>query len=165
MIQKSKKCIRCCKKRSITAFRFRNDTQRYKNCCRICERAGSKLWRKHNYNKIIAYENTTQRRIASSIRRRLNAIIKSKSYSTFEYVGCSSTELIKYLASQFYSQPGTGKKMSWQNYGKWHIDHIIPLSYFDLTIEEELIQAWHYTNLQPLWAEENLKKGAKHDLH
>jgi 5-methylcytosine-specific restriction endonuclease McrA len=72
---------------------------------------------------------------------------------------------MQYLEQQFYSNPKTGKKMNWKNYGEWHIDHIIPLAYFDLTIEEELIQAWYYTNLQPLWAEENLKKGAKHDLH
>jgi len=51
--------------------------------------------------------------------------------------------------------------MSWDNYGFWHVDHIKPLAFFDLTNPEELKKVCHYTNLQPLWAEENLKKGTK----
>lgn len=49
--------------------------------------------------------------------------------------------------------------MSWTNYGDWHIDHIKPLASFDLTDRVQLLVACHFTNLQPLWAEENLKKG------
>jgi hypothetical protein len=55
--------------------------------------------------------------------------------------------------------------MTWENWNRegWHIDHIKPLSSFDLRKEEEQRKAMHYTNLQPLWAEENIKKGNKVD--
>jgi hypothetical protein len=49
--------------------------------------------------------------------------------------------------------------MSWDNYGKWHIDHIIPLS--SANNEDEVYKLCHHTNLQPLWAEDNLKKSNK----
>jgi hypothetical protein len=51
--------------------------------------------------------------------------------------------------------------MSWDNYGQWHIDHIKPLAKFDLTDRTQFLAACHYTNLQPLWAEDNLSKGAR----
>lgn len=51
--------------------------------------------------------------------------------------------------------------MSWENHGEWHIDHILPLASFDLTDEQQAAKACHYTNLQPLWASENMSKGAR----
>lgn len=53
--------------------------------------------------------------------------------------------------------------MTWDNWAPkgWHVDHIIPLSSFDLTNRDQLLAACHYTNLQPLWAKENLQKGAR----
>lgn len=80
-----------------------------------------------------------------------------KSGSAIRDLGCSMEELKVYLESKF--QPG----MSWDNYSftGWHIDHIIPLSSFDLTDPEQFKQACHYTNLQPLWAEDNFKKSNK----
>jgi hypothetical protein len=51
--------------------------------------------------------------------------------------------------------------MSWDNYGKWHIDHIRPCSSFDLSDTEQQKICFNYKNLQPLWAEDNLRKGAK----
>lgn len=70
-------------------------------------------------------------------------------------IGCSIEELKQYLEKQFK------EGMTWDNYGEWHIDHIIPCAAFDLTKEEEQLKCFNYTNLQPLWAEENEKKGDK----
>ena len=52
--------------------------------------------------------------------------------------------------------------MNWSNYGNWHIDHIIPCNAFDLNNEFEKRACFHYTNLQPLWACDNIKKGCKY---
>jgi hypothetical protein len=51
--------------------------------------------------------------------------------------------------------------MNWENQGEWHIDHILPCASFDLTKEEEQRKCFHYTNLQPLWAKDNMIKGSK----
>jgi hypothetical protein len=55
--------------------------------------------------------------------------------------------------------------MNWENWGlgigKWHIDHIKPMASFDLADPEQLVAACHFSNQQPLWAEENLRKGAR----
>ncbi len=70
-------------------------------------------------------------------------------------LGCSVDKLKKHLESRFRFG------MTWENYGMWHIDHIRPLASFDLTDRVQFLQACHYTNLQPLWAPENLGKGAR----
>ncbi len=70
-----------------------------------------------------------------------------------KYIGCSRDELLQHIELQF--KPG----MTWKNHGEWHIDHKTPLC--SAKTEEELYGLCHYTNLQPLWAEENLKKNGK----
>ena len=96
-------------------------------------------------------------KVCLSYRSRLNAYFKgeNKSKSTKELVGCSWEELKIYIENQFIDG------MSWDNHGQfgWHLDHIIPLS--SAKNEEELIKLSHYTNLQPLWWDENLKKSNK----
>ena len=95
-------------------------------------------------------------RMKKNLRRRLSSALESKglrkSSRTQRLIGCSVLELKSHLESMF--KPG----MTWENYGIWHVDHIIPLSSFDLRDEAQLLKACHYTNLQPLWAEENLRK-------
>jgi hypothetical protein len=89
------------------------------------------------------------------VRNSLAAHSASKSGKTMDLTGCSWLELRAHLESQFL--PG----MSWENRGAWHIDHIIPCASFDLTDPEQQKACFHYTNLQPLWAEDNIKKGAR----
>ena len=72
-----------------------------------------------------------------------------------ELTGCTLEELKEHLASKFT------EGMTFENYGKWHIDHILPCASFDLLLPEEQPKCFHYTNLQPLWAIDNMKKGAK----
>lgn len=92
-------------------------------------------------------------KLQKNLRHRLNKLIKQKtSRAAIDFLGCDLDYLKTYLESQF--QPG----MTWYNYGMWHVDHIKPLSRFDLLDPEQLKKACHYTNLQPLWAEDNLKK-------
>lgn len=97
-------------------------------------------------------------RVAKNLRERIrNTIIKgSKSASTLELLGCSFEDCKKHLEAQW--QEG----MTWDNYGinGWHIDHIKPCASFDLTDPKQQSECFHYTNLQPLWAVDNIKKGA-----
>lgn len=88
-------------------------------------------------------------------RSKLNKILISKTEKTFELIGCSPTELKEYLERQFKDG------MSWDNHGLfgWHIDHIIPLS--SAKNDEEMKKLCHFTNLQPLWAAENIEKRNK----
>jgi hypothetical protein len=99
-----------------------------------------------------------QYRLADSLRNRLNRAIHGsyRGGSAVRDLGCTIPELINYLESKF--QPG----MNWANWGikGWHIDHIKPLSSFNLSDPEQVRIACHYTNLQPLWATDNLSKGA-----
>jgi len=98
-------------------------------------------------------------RLRCNLRTRLNSAIKNnqKSGSAVDDLGCTISELILYLESKF--QFG----MTWDNWkhSGWHIDHIIPLSSFNLENREELLKAVNYINLQPLWAKDNLSKGDK----
>ena len=91
------------------------------------------------------------------MRIRVKEYIKVKNITirnkTFDFVGCNPKFLENHIQEQFTNG------MNWENYGKWHIDHKIPLSM--AKTEEELYKLCHYTNLQPMWASDNRKKGAK----
>ena len=95
-------------------------------------------------------------RLAVLLRSRLGTAIRRnyKAGSAVRDLGCTIPELKFYLEGQF--QDG----MTWENWSRtgWHIDHEIPLAFFDLTNREQFLRACHYTNLQPMWAEENLRK-------
>lgn len=109
------------------------------------------------------YETDVQYKLAQVLRNRFRCVINAakvtkQGVSAVRDLGCTLAELKARLEERF--QPG----MTWENYGfrGWHVDHIRPLASFDLTDAEQLKAACHYTNLQPLWATDNLKK-IKHD--
>lgn len=111
---------------------------------------------RNSYLKIKRHEDIIFK-LKESVRRRLFKYLKTKSIvknkKTFDIVGCSPPELKEYLEKQFVDG------MSWDNRNEWHIDHIIPLS--SAKTEDEIYRLGHYTNLQPLWVEDNLRKGDK----
>jgi len=123
-------------------------------------------YRTENKDKLRAYNNnyvTTrmkldpQYKLAFTLRSRLRSAIRFnyKAGSAVRDLGCSVEEFKTYIEDQF--QEG----MSWENHGEWHLDHIIPLSAFDLTNRDEFLIACHFTNYQPLWATDNIRKGSK----
>tara|TARA_B110000305_G_C19154773_1_gene499744 strand:+ start:41 stop:748 length:708 start_codon:yes stop_codon:yes gene_type:complete len=105
-------------------------------------------------------------KLAANMRVRLNGFLKTKNIrknnKTFVIVGCSPEFLKKHLEKQFHRHPDTYQPMNWKNHTVhgWHIDHKIPLS--SAKTSEDKYKLCHYTNLQPMWAEYNLKKGARH---
>lgn len=110
---------------------------------------------KYNKNRLV---NDDFFRVKTYIRSRINKFLKSKNINknnrTFDIVGCSPEFLKNYLEERFT------EGISWELMGKYiHIDHIMPLS--SAKSEEEVYKLCHYTNLQPLWAEENLRKSNK----
>jgi hypothetical protein len=98
-------------------------------------------------------------KLKRNMRRRVCHTLKGnlKKDKTFNLVGCYPEELKQYLESQFSDQ------MTWENYGKvWHVDHIIMLQEFDFSKEEEIRLAFHYTNLRPLLANDNMSRKFNH---
>jgi len=95
--------------------------------------------------------------LAYNLRRRISIAFKRQGYSkktkTKEILGVEYDIARKHIESKFKDG------MSWDNYGKWHIDHIIPLSL--ATSQRELIELCYFTNLQPLWALDNISKSNK----
>ena len=111
-------------------------------------------------------------KVIHNIRVCINRCVKNvqKTSNSIKYLGCSLEEFKTYLESKFHDG------MSWSNYGRpnnknsdgWHIDHIKPLASFGFEnvkdqyeLENKLHLAWHYTNLQPLWGLDNIRKGSK----
>ena len=130
--------------------------------------AEAKQKRKERYSKSKLQINLRRREgrklsavatIKNRLRSRLaTALRKSdvcKTNKTFELIGCTPQFLKDHLESQF--KPG----MSWAQRNLWHIDHRIPCARFDLTDPKQQRACFHYTNLQPLWAMENIKKGER----
>ena len=97
-------------------------------------------------------------RLLHTLRNRLRHALAGhtpRAASTLSMLGCSIEYAREWLEAQF--EPG----MNWDNYGKWHVDHVRPCASFDLTDLKQQRECFHYTNLQPLWAAENLAKSDK----
>jgi len=124
------------------------------------------IWRRENIDHVNSYEverrkSNLQAKLAWILRSRLCMAVKNnwKVGSAVKDLGCSIDFLKQYIESKFLLG------MTWDNHGRgigmWHIDHIIPLDAFDLSDRNQLVRAVHYTNLQPLWQNDNLSKGSK----
>ena len=181
-----KVCTRCVLKKQFSSFskqaktkdglkyeckscsQIRKKTLRYQsylksNECILLRRKYSLKYRKTENFKISkrkrenkAYATSLQFRLTLFIRTRLRCALVSprKDTAIVKDLGCTLGELRLHIEKQF--KPG----MTWENHGVhgWHTDHKIPLASFDLSDREQFLEACHFSNLQPLWAEENVKK-------
>lgn len=107
--------------------------------------------------KVLTKRDPVQIKLARTLRRRFQKAFRYRtdlSAASQKLVGCPLPALRRHLESRWL--PG----MAWENYGfyGWHIDHIRPLAKFDLTDPTQVAEAFHFSNLQPLWAKDNLSK-------
>jgi hypothetical protein len=161
-------CIECCLKgirekrqKDNTSF-IESSRKYYQNHKKEHSEWNKKYYEKHKkqINNLHIYNSRRRKsidlnfKIREYYRSRIYRALKQnwKSGHTLELLGCSVDFLKQWLETKF--QLG----MTWENYGKWHIDHIIPCCKFDLSRIDEQKKCFHYTNLQPLWAEDNWKK-------
>lgn len=176
----TKVCSKCKEEKNTKCFSKNNaNKDGLMSRCKLCRSEIELLYRNVNKEKVKErrkkyYENNKLKhneyfvkkrnenpivKLTDNIRRRINIFLylnnTTKNNKTFDIVGCTPVFLKSYLENQFI------EGMSWDNYGfyGWHIDHIIPLS--SAKTEEEIYKLCHYTNLQPLWAKDNLSKGNK----
>jgi len=121
-----------------------------------------KKYRKSNKEKRNYYLTNRRKidylfKLKCNIKSLIFSSIKRNGYSkkskTFYILGCTPIEFKEHLERQFT------EGMNWENQGQWHLDHIYPISL--AKNEEELIRLNHYTNFQPLWASDNIRKGNK----
>jgi hypothetical protein len=172
-----KTCRRCQKTQPETTEFFQLDKRGkngFNSRCKKCTRDVAGEWRRANKDLVrqrakkyaikrkdkakeyrLKYYQTKLKidpfyRACGNIRRRAKEVLKTGANSST--LGCNGKQLKTHLESQFV--PG----MTWENYGEWHIDHIYPLSVAYAKGPESFKKACHYTNLQPLWAVDNLRK-------
>jgi hypothetical protein len=165
-----------CRAKATAEYRYKRDKAQYKdmvengymichNCWRLksldrFSRSGiggsylpvAKVCRSCNKNCTSVTREGKQAK--KTARDRLRKFVFSGRGDTSLF-GCSHSEMIQHIESQF--EDG----MAWDNHGQygWHLDHIKPLSLFDLSNEAQAKEAMHYTNVQPLWWRDNIIKG------
>jgi len=178
-----KKCSTCKTIKLATNDNFSKSKRKkdgFSHRCKQCRREAEywidvekakskqKVYYEENKEKInVQTTNYTRRKYREDLNFRLLNICRSrvtqalkgkvKSKNTLQLIGGSVENLKKHLESQFT------EGMTWDNHGKWHIDHIKPCAVFDFTVKEQQNECFHYTNLQPLWAEDNMRKSAKYE--
>ena len=159
------KCSRCREIKpsgSFSAEKCRpGKTRRY--CSRCCADLQHLYYISHKKSVATYNREYTKRRrqedvnfrVASNIRSRVHDAILSKNKvgSAVKDLGCSIGQFRLYIENQFVDG------MSWDNYGEWHLDHVMPLSSFNLEDRSEFLTACNWLNYQPLWATDNLRKG------
>lgn len=174
-------CATCRRKLSLDCFHTDSSTRLGVNySCKDCvnkskrEYSHTEKYKEYNRKKMSKYRQTEyfkeyrriyslkrideneQHRINLKLHNNLNKLIHRSTYNGYmiELVGCSRKEFINFIESQFK------EGMSWDNYGKiWHVDHIVPCSYFDLTDKDEQRVCFNWRNSQPLFSKENFSKG------
>lgn len=148
-----KKCKTC--NNILEIKHFYKDRNRYRTQCKTC---------KYEYYYDSHMKSVKERlkkditfKIIHRIRQLIRCSIKNQGYTknskTYEILGCDFDTFKKHIERQFT------KRMTWENYGEWHFDHIYPISLGKT--EHEIINLCHYTNFQPLWASDNRKKSNK----
>jgi hypothetical protein len=157
------KCCCTCKEwKPLTNYnKAKKHWDNLRNECKDCLTEWRKNNRKEINKKYIIYEKNRkiidpEFKLLKTLRSRLGcALSRKKSNKTLELTSCTISYLMDYLEAKFT------EGMTWQNHGDWHIDHIKPCCSFNLSDKEEQKKCFHYTNLQPLWAKDNLSKGCK----
>ncbi len=152
------------KYRAANREKFREASRKYREANPEKTKETNRKWSAANpdYHKE-RLKTDPQYRLAYLLRIRLNGALKNnqKTGSAVRDLGCTIPALQAHLEARF--RPG----MNWKNQGRrkgqrcWEIDHIKPLASFDLTDRKQLLEAVHFSNLQPLWAVENRCKGAR----
>jgi hypothetical protein len=166
----TKICNGCNIEKNIASFgKHKYAKYGIRSICKDCERKKYKQYyelnkhdiikrkiKSNNKRRKVRKQNDPKYKLSCNLRRRQLLAIKGKRKQgkTFDLIGCTPEFLKQYIENQF--QDG----MSWNNYGihGWHIDHIRPCSSFDLSDSTQQKECFHYSNLQPLWAKDNLKK-------
>lgn len=152
-------CKPCCKNKSNNYYLLNKEkvkkyqqTENYKIKKKEYKKRSRKKYKASRKKRDINYK------ILENIRARVYSALKNnykKATKTRELLGNSIESVRQHLESEF------ADGMTWENYGKWHIDHIIPCSSFNFNDPEQQRKCFNYTNLQPLWATDNLKKSNK----
>lgn len=125
----------------------------------ICKKCGGGSICEHNRIKSKCKECDFIGYLTNTIRSRIyTALTYDKELHSTEYLGCDIETFKSHIEKQFK------EGMSWDNHGEWHIDHIIPIKYKENQelILENIIDRLHYTNTQPMWADENISKGNRY---
>jgi hypothetical protein len=138
---------------------YRKDNLKYKEQQLAYSKSDKRKNKLSEWNKK-QYDNNPKYKLICLLRNRLFYILKDKRFSknkkTLEILGDSIENVKKFIEDQFI------EGMTWENHGEWHIDHKKPLS--SAQTEEEIYKLCHYSNLQPLWAFDNLSKGSKYSI-
>lgn len=165
----TKVCPHCGIEKSYEDFDKRSDRPgQLSGWCKPCRRGQSRDWKTRNPERTRELSRKSARasvyrrlandpayRMQNALAARIRGALKTggvKAARTAELIGCSVAELRAHLERQFSAG------MTWENWGKWHIDHKRPCASFDLTDPAQQRQCFHFSNLQPLWAADNIRK-------